>query len=218
MERGLEAYRASKKGSGCPQGSEGIFFVQSLPGLCPHAKRLGDLTLPRSLAASHPLPPLPPPPHPKAVPIGGERCSEGTMAKDIERDCYLFQARSQKNVSKNIEQRYFIVQPDCNYAFKMFNVCKRISCFRWWKTLAGGAGEAGLETVRSEGFRRDSSRAANQATFRRSRGQLEEGVATFTQEGYFCFGLVGSPLPDCSKSLSTFRSGSAAAERGCLSP
>lgn len=35
------------------------------------------------------------------------------MAEDIESGCYLFQAQSQK-ASKNIEPRYFIVQPVCS--------------------------------------------------------------------------------------------------------
>lgn len=54
----------------------------------------------------------------KALPKCGEGCSEITtacswMAKDIERGCYLFQAQSQR-APKNIERRYFIVQPVCS--------------------------------------------------------------------------------------------------------
>lgn len=53
------------------------------------------------------------------------------MAEDIESGCYLFQAQSQ-TASKNISRDILLsgLSAACNYAFKMFNVCKCISRFR----------------------------------------------------------------------------------------
>lgn len=80
----------------------------------------------------------------------------------------------------------------CNYAFKMFNVCKCISCFRWLKKPSSwghGRGKSGdsyvLQTQNL--FYPYCKRPGH--LYEKS-GKLEEGVATFTQEGCFCFVLL----------------------------
>lgn len=85
----------------------------------------------------------------------------------------------------------------CNYAFKMFNVCKRISCFRWLKTLAGATEEASLETVMSHRRKHYSALTVNdQATFMRSQENFKRNSHVYLRRlllscfSLVCFGLV----------------------------
>lgn len=87
----------------------------------------------------------------------------------------------------------------CNYAFKMFNVCKCISCFRWLKTLAGGTGEASLETVMSSRLKHYSALTVNgQATFIRSQENFTKKKPRLL---LFCFALIFLPSPGLFEGL-----------------
>lgn len=79
----------------------------------------------------------PPAPFLKSTRGGGVGCSEITVAAArwprIEKALVVYPRHSRKRLPK-ISSRdilLFSLSAACNYAFKMFNVCKCISRFRW---------------------------------------------------------------------------------------